>query len=158
MLHCLAETGIPGLEPLPEELGREQSLRAQSHFYFHVLENVAAPASPFLLVSDLVLGGLELRGGIVRDARDFVDHLLEVNSSRVQNDVDERVRESRRKLEAEIKELLRQASAIAERALSRARSAQAAGAPAVANAQAKLDAVEREVQDFLSSFPRILRL
>jgi hypothetical protein len=69
------------------------------------MENVAAPASPLLLVSDIVLGGLGLRGRIVRDARDFVDHLLEVNCSRVQNDVDERVRECRRKLEVEIREL-----------------------------------------------------
>ena len=88
LLRRLAETGIPGLEPLPEELGQEQSLRAQSHFYFHVMENVATPASPLLLISDLVLGGLGLRGGIVRDAQEFLDHLLEVNSSRVQNDVD----------------------------------------------------------------------
>lgn len=84
LLRRLAETGIPGLEPLPEELGREQSLRVQSHFYFHVMENVATPASPLLLISDLVLGGLGLRGGVVRDAQEFLDQLLEVNSSRVQ--------------------------------------------------------------------------
>jgi len=145
VLHRLAETGIPDLEPLPEELGRKQSLRAQSHFYFHVLENVAAPASPFLLVSDLVLGGLGLRGGIVHDARDFVDHLLEVNSSRVQYDVDERVRESRRKLETEIRRLVREASEIADRALCRARAVQAAGAPAVEAALARLHALDCEV-------------
>jgi predicted GTPase len=146
LLRRLAESGIPGLEPLPEKLGRAQSLRAQSHFYFHVMEDVAAPASPLLLISDLVLGGLGLRGGIVSDARGFVDHLLEVNCSRVQNDVDERVRESRRKLEAEIGELLREALATAERALARARQTQAAGRPKVDASLARLDAVEREVQ------------
>lgn len=97
LLRRLAETGVPGLGPLPEELGQEQSLRVQSHFYFHVMENMATPASPLLLISDLVLGGLGLRSGIIRDAREFLDDLLEVNSSRVQNDVDERVRESRKK-------------------------------------------------------------
>jgi Xaa-Pro aminopeptidase len=141
----LAETGVPGLEPLPEELGQEQSLRAQSHFYFHVMENVATPASPLLLISDLVLGGLGLRGGIVRDAQEFLGHLLEVNSSRVQNDVDERVRESRKRLEAEIRELLREASAIADRALARARQAQAAGVPAVEAALTRLETIEREI-------------
>jgi len=146
LLRRLAETGIPGLEPLPEELGQEQSLRAQSHFYFHVMENVATPASPLLLISDLVLGGLGLRGGIVRDAQEFLDQLLEVNSSRVQNDVDERVRESRKKLEAGIRELLREASAIAERALARARAAQAAGAPGVKTALGRLDVVDLEVR------------
>lgn len=158
LLHRLTEAGIAGLEPLPEELGREQSLRAQSHFYFHVLENVAAPASPFLLVSDLVLGGLGLRGGIVRDARGFVDHLLEVNSSRVQNDVDERVQESRKKLEAEIRGLLREASAIAERALARARAAQAAGTSAVEEAVVRLAVVEREIRGILSSGDRVQSL
>jgi putative protein kinase ArgK-like GTPase of G3E family len=150
MLRRLAETGIPGLEPLPEELGQEQSLRAQSHFYFHVMENVATPASPLLLISDLVLGCLGLRRGIVRDARDFVDQLLEVNSSRVQNDVDERIRESRRKLEAEIRELLREASAIADRALARAREAQAAGASSIEAALTRLDSAERQIRGHVS--------
>jgi GTP-binding protein EngB required for normal cell division len=146
LLRRLAETGIPGLEPLPEELGQEQTLRAQSHFYFHVMENVATPASPLLLISDLVLGVLGLRGGIVRDAQEFLDHLLEVNSSRVQNDVDERVRESRKKLEAEIKGVLREASAIADRALAHARAVQATGAPDVKKALVRLGVVELEVR------------
>jgi hypothetical protein len=148
-LQRMAYTWIPGLESLPEELGREQSLRVQSHFYFHVMENVATPASPLLFVSDLVLAGLGLRRGIVRDAREFLDQLLKVNSSRVQNDVDERVRESRKKLEAEIKGFLREASAIADRALARARTAQAAGAPAVKALEARLEALEREVRGFV---------
>jgi putative protein kinase ArgK-like GTPase of G3E family len=152
LLRRLAETGILGLEPLPEELGQEQSLRAHSHFYFHVMENLATPASTLLLISDLVLGGLGLRGGIVRDAQEFLDHLLEVNSSRVQNDVDERVRESRKKLEADIKGVLREASAIADRALARARTAQAAGVPAVEAALTRLDGIERELLALVSSY------
>jgi GTPase Era involved in 16S rRNA processing len=157
-LHRLAGSGIPGLESLPEELNRDQSLQARSHFYFNVLENVAAPASPFLLVSDLVLGILGLRGRFVHDAQAFVDHLLEVNSSRVQYDVDERVRESRRKLETGIRELLREASAIAERALARARTAQAAGASAVEGAVVRLAVVEREIRGILSSGDRVQSL
>lgn len=151
LLRRLAETGILGLEPLPEELGQEQSLRAQSHFYFHVMENLATPASPLLLISDLVLGGLGLRGRIVRDAQEFLDQLLEVNGSRVQTDVDERVRESRKKLVAEIRELLREASAIANRALARAQAAQAAGVPAVEAALTRLETIEREI---LGQIPR----
>jgi hypothetical protein len=151
LLHRLAETGIPGLEPLPEELGREQGLRAQSHFYFHVMENVATPASPLLLISDLVLGGLGIGRGIVRDAQGFLDQLLEVNSSRVQNDVDDRVRESRKKLEAEIKGVLRGAAAIADRALTRARATQAAGAPVVQAALVRLESIKREVLSLLPS-------
>ncbi|HYL14606.1 MAG TPA: hypothetical protein VEV41_16295 [Terriglobales bacterium] len=110
------------------------------------MENLATPASPLLWIADLVLGGLGIRGGIVRDAQEFLEHGLEVNSSRVQNDVDDRVRESRKKLEAEIKGALREASAIADRALSRARTVQAAGAPGVKIALDQLDVVDLEIR------------
>jgi GTP-binding protein EngB required for normal cell division len=149
-LHRLGETNVPGLEELPEDLGLEQSLRGQSHFYFHVMENIATPASPLLLISDLVFGGLGLRSGIVHDAQEFLDQLIEVNSSRVQYDVDERVRESRKWLETEIKGVLHEASAIADRALARARAALAVGAEGVQAARARLDSVELEVQSFVS--------
>ena len=127
-LHRLGETEVPGLEELPDDLGFDQGLTVRSQFYFNVIERVAAPASPFLFIWDLLLGALGLRGGIVRDAQEFLDELLEVNSSRVRSDVDERVRESRKKLETEIKGVLRQASTIADRTLARARAVQTAGA------------------------------
>jgi len=145
-LHRLGDTGVCDVSLLPQELDPEQGLGAQSRFYFHVMERVAAPASPLLLIADFARGWLGLRSGIIGDARDFLDQLLEVNSARVQSDVDERVRESRRKLEAEIKGLLRETSAVAERALVRARAAQTAGARAVDASLGRLDAIEREVQ------------
>jgi hypothetical protein len=118
-------------------------------FHFHVIERLAAPASPLLLVSDLLRGGLGGRDGIVGDAMDFISQLLEVNTSRVQTDVDERLRGSRSKLEAESKALLKEGSTIAERAFAHARVAQSAGKPAVAKARARLDSVEREVRSLL---------
>jgi len=145
-LHLLGETDVPGLEELPEDLASEQGLTASSRFHFHVIERVAAPASPLLLVADLLLGGVGLLGGIVHGAQEFLDQLLEVNSSRVQSDVDERVRESRKKLDAEIKGVLRDAAAIADRALARARAAQSAGAPGIQAALARLDSAQRFVQ------------
>jgi len=144
-LHRLGETDVPGLEELPDDLASDQGLSVRSQFHFHLIERVAAPASPLLFIVDLLLGGVGWRGGIVRDARDFLDQLLEMNSSRVQSDVDERVRESRKKLDAEIKEVLREASAIADRALARARAAQSAGAPGIRAALARLDSAQRFV-------------
>jgi predicted GTPase len=145
-LHRLGETDVPGLEDLPEDLVSDQGLTVRSQFHFHLIERVAAPASPVLFIADLVLAAVGLRGMIVRDAREFLDQLFEVNSSRVQGDVDERVRESRKKLEAEIKDALRQSSAIADRALARARAAQSAGAPGVQVALARLDSAYRFVR------------
>jgi GTP-binding protein EngB required for normal cell division len=148
-LHRLAETDVPGLEELPEDLDTDQQLSARSQFHFHVIERVAAPASPFLFIFDVLIGGIGLRGGIVNDALEFVDQLLEVNSSRVQSDVDERVRESRKKLEKEIRANLRDASGIVDRALARARTARAAGTPAVEAALRRLDSIEREILDLV---------
>jgi hypothetical protein len=145
-LHRLGETGVPGMEELPDDLGSDQGLTVRSQFYFNVIERVAAPASPFLFIWDLVGGGLGLRGGIVRDAQEFLDELLEVNSSRVQSDVDERLHESRKKLETEIKGVLRQASTVADRALARARTVQAAGTLGVQAALARIDAVQSELR------------
>jgi hypothetical protein len=149
-LHRLAETDTSGLEELPDDLGFDQGLTFRSQFYFNVIERVAAPASPILFIWDLLLGGLGLRGGIVRDAQEFIDGLLEVNSSRVQSDVDERVRESRKKLETEIKGVLRQATTIADRALAGARTVQAAGAPDVKKALGRLGVVEVEVRALIA--------
>jgi predicted GTPase len=153
-LHRLRETGVPGLEELPEDLDSDQRLSARSQFHFHVIERVAAPASPFVFIFDLLFGGIGLRGGIVNDAKEFVDQLLGVNSSRVQSDVDERVRESRKKLEIEIRAILRDASGIVDSALTRARAARAAGTPAIEAALARLHALEREVVE-LSGYAAI---
>jgi predicted GTPase len=144
-LQRLGQSDLLGLEELPEDLGADQGLSSKSQFRFHVIERVAAPASPLLFISDLVLGGMGIRGGIVRDAHVFLDQLLEVNTSRVQSDIDQRVRESRKRLEAAVKELLREASAIADRALVRARIAQATGIPGVHGKLARLSCAEREI-------------
>jgi hypothetical protein len=91
------------------------------------------------------------RGGIVGDAQEFLDQLLEVNSSRVQSDVDERLRESRRRLEHQIKAVLGEAPAVADRALTRARAAQAAGAGGVQSALTRPGCAEREVLGLIPS-------
>lgn len=134
------------------ELGRfaqtlelEPGLRSEARFRFNMIETVAAPASPLVFVADLVAGMAGLRGGIVRDAREFLARLIEVNSARVQSDVEERVAESRRKLEREIKTRLRGAIEMAEQALARARVANEAGGPSVAAALARIAEAEREV-------------
>jgi vacuolar-type H+-ATPase subunit H len=137
------------ITPIRSSISRLSRGTVRSQFYFNVIERVAARASPFLFLWDLLLGGLGLRGGIVRDAQEFLEELLEVNSPRVQSDVDERLRESRKKLDTEIKRVLREASSIADRALARARTAQSAGTSVVEGAVARLAAVEREIRGIL---------
>jgi uncharacterized protein (UPF0335 family) len=87
------------------------------------------------------------RGVIKREGREFLGRLLEVNSSRVQNDILNRIQESRDRLEVEIRRLLHEISRIAVEALTHAREARAAGAAAVEAAVGRLDRLEQEITD-----------
>ena len=150
-LNRLATTGVPELAQLPRALDPEKGFRARSEFHFNLIERIAAPASPFRLIADFALGAVGAYGPFQRDARQFLDQLLEWNSARVRSDVDKRVLESRHWLEAEIRILLREVTAVAERALNHARKLQAEGAAAVDNTLARLDALEAEIRSLVMS-------
>jgi hypothetical protein len=70
---------------------------------------------------------------------------LEINSARVQNDVLNRIQESRDRLEVEIRKLLHEISRIAEQALDRARKVKEEGTPAVQSGIEQLNRLERDV-------------
>ncbi len=144
-LRRLREVGFPASTDFPHELDSEWDLAGKSQFHFHVMERIAAPASPLLFAADLMRGILGIRDGMQRDAEEFADQLLDVNSARVQSDFSERVRESRRKLEREIKAVLRGVLNAAEFALVRAREAQSTGAETVQASLAHLDEIEAEI-------------
>jgi hypothetical protein len=141
-LKKLSEAGVPELAQMPHALDSERGFRAKSRFYFHDFVTLARPASVFRLLGDIALGAAGRYDSIERDAVAFLDRLLEVNSTRVQSDVNERVLESRHHLEADIRALLRDVSHVAERALSSARRARAS---AVETALARLSSLEQEL-------------
>jgi len=92
-----------------------------------------------------LLRGLYLAGDtLVR--RKVHDHLTEMNSTRVESDVVNRVQESGGQLEVEIRKLLNEVSRIAEQALDHARTARSQGASALEAAMVRLDAVERSIR------------
>lgn len=143
----LANSGVPELDHLQSALGdMEAGLRARSVFAFNEVMHIAQPASPFRLVADVVLGQFARRA-IERDAHTFLRWLLEVNTARVQNDVTQRVTESQRDLERDLRSLLTEAQARAKRALARATTAQRAGRIAVAEELSRLDEIERELAE-----------
>ena len=92
---------------------------------------IAQPASPLLYCIDALMGALRIRRWFRKDAENFLDELLDTNASRVQGDVEQRVVESRLRLESDVRKLLREVSASAEHALSNARELMAAGTSAV---------------------------
>jgi GTP-binding protein EngB required for normal cell division len=146
-LRRLADAGIRELARMPHALDPETGFRTRSEFLFRDMIEVAQPASPLRWLADLVLGLVGARGVIQRDGREFLGRLLEVNCSRVQNDILNRVQESRGRLEVEIRKLLHEISRVAVEALTHAREARAAGAAAVEAAVTRLDRLEQEITD-----------
>ncbi len=133
------------LEYLPKELTADQDFRTRSEFQFYEYIVLAVPASPVRYVADLALGVVRAHSVIDAGAHAFLDLLFETNSERVRNDLENRVTKSRRSLEAEIRAVLRELSAVAERALARARAAHAAGAPSVESSLKRLAGIEAEL-------------
>jgi hypothetical protein len=144
-LAKLAEAGVRELARMPHALDPETGFRTRSEFLFRDMVTVAQPASPLRWVADLILGLVGARGVIDNNGREFLHLLLEVNCSRVQNDVLNRVQDSRSRLEVEIRKLLHEISRIAVEALAHAREARAAGTAAVEAAVARLDRLEGEI-------------
>jgi hypothetical protein len=144
-LTKLAAAGVPELGRMLHALDSETGFRVRSEFRFREFIEMAQPSSPLRRLGDVCLGLIGLRRYIDNDARWFLGWLFEVNSSRVQNDVLNRIEESRNRLEAEIRKLLHEVSRIAEQALVRARKAQEEGAPAVEAALRRLRGLEQGI-------------
>jgi GTP-binding protein EngB required for normal cell division len=144
-LKKLAGAGLSELTRMPHALDPERGLRVRSRFVFEDFIGTAQPPSPLRWLADIFLPLVGGRKLITNDAREFLRHLLEVNSSRVQNDVLNRIQESRDRLEVEILKLLHEVRRISEQALDQARKVKEEGAPAVQAAIERLDRLERDV-------------
>jgi hypothetical protein len=77
---------------------------------------------------------------------EYLERIVQANASRIQGDFRERVRESRWCMQAEIKALLRNISASAERALGRARERRAAGTEAIQIELSRIERLHRETE------------
>jgi GTP-binding protein EngB required for normal cell division len=144
-LKKLAAVDLKELIRMPDALDPEKGLRVRSRFIFEDFIGIAEPPSPLRWLADVFLPLVGKRKMIASDAREFLKHLLEVNSSRVQNDVLNRIQESRDRLEAEIRKQLNEISRIAEQALDRARKIKEEGTPAARLAVERLNQLEQEV-------------
>ncbi len=148
LLQRISEEQAADFSHLPKSLDAEHGFRTRSRFFFHDMITIAQPASPLLYSVDFLMGALHIRRWVQKDAANFLEHLLDINASRVQGDVEQRVVESRLRLESDVRRLLREVSVSAEQALSNAREVMAAGTSAVQkeldrlqNLQEELDAV-----------------
>jgi GTPase SAR1 family protein len=144
-LKKLAAAGLSELARMPHALDPDKGLRVRSRFTFEDFIGTAQPPSPLRWLADAFLPLVGARKIITNEAREFLRYLLEVNSSRVQNDVLNRIQESRDRLEVEIRKLLHEVNRIAEQALNRARKVKEEGAPAVQLALERLNRFEQDV-------------
>jgi GTP-binding protein EngB required for normal cell division len=144
-LKKLAGAGLSELTRMPHALDAEKGFRIRSRFIFEDFIGTAQPPSPLRWLADVLLPLVGARKVITNEAREFLRHLLEINSARVQNDVLNRIQESRDRLQVEIRKLLHEISRIAEQALNRARKVKEEGSPAVQSAIERLDRIERDV-------------
>ena len=131
----------PGLELTAITLRANVELRAPSRYYFRVV-HVLAASSPLQRLADAFRAGRALRRSVARAATAYLDDLLRMNCTLVANDIEERVLESRRRLEAEIHSALGEAAVSAQRALAQASEAHALGAESVTKSLARLDRLE----------------
>ena len=144
-LKKLADAGLTELARMPHALDPEKGFRVRSRFTFEDFIGTAQPPSPLRWIADVLLALVGARKVITNEAHEFLQHLLEVNSSRVQNDVLNRMQESRERLEVEIRKLLHEVNRVAEQALERARRIKEDGTPAVQQAMERLDRLEQEI-------------
>lgn len=131
LLQRISEEQVTDFSHLPKSWDTEQGFRVRSRFFFQDFINIAQPPSPLLYAVDVSMGALQIRSWFRKDAEKFLELLLDTNASRVQGDVEQRVVESRLRLESDVRKLLREVSASAEHALSHARELVAAGTSAV---------------------------
>jgi len=147
----LSQSGMTELSLMPHALHAEDGFRTKSRFSFAELIELAQPASPLRWLADLVLGCAGAYGEIESDAREFLERLLETNSTRVQSDIMNRLEESRNRLEADLRRVLHEVVRVAEQALAQARQTQQAGAAAVEKSIEGLETLQEEIQSLRHS-------
>jgi hypothetical protein len=128
-----------------EDLDIEQHFRKRRGFFFTSLMTLTG-RPPGAGVFDAIGTARLRRERALRDASAYLRRLLESNSARVANDLSERVLESRRILEREIRSVLDRATISAERALEGARLASQEGIDRVERDIARLDAASARLQ------------
>lgn len=147
-IERLASSQDPALARLPRALGPELGFRTQSRLYYSGLMTLTR-RSPLRWLADLFRSRAGRLRSAERDSADYLERLLAANAAGVTSDLEERVLESRRRLEAELRSSLAQIHGSAEHALEKARAHQAAGHDAVRNELERIDAMTREAVQLL---------
>jgi hypothetical protein len=140
----LARSGAPGLTDLPGTLAAAD-LSRERHFFRHELLAIV-PQSIWTRLVDRLRPRRRALAAIAAAAGNYLERMIDTNGARIQNDLVERVLESRRRLESRIRTRLQEASSSAERALIRARARHAEGADAVRAEVERIQALREQTE------------
>jgi GTP-binding protein EngB required for normal cell division len=130
---------------LPREVHPELGFRTASRLHYTSMMHLTG-RSPLRWMLQGLLPPALARRSIEVDTGAYLHRLVETNASRVLGDLDERVLESRRRMEKEIRSYLRLVCESAQRALDRAKAHWAAGHGAVEAELQRLDALRQRVR------------
>ncbi|MFN8628653.1 MAG: dynamin family protein [Candidatus Binatia bacterium] len=143
-LERLANNSEFGASDLPTSVGPEIGFRVKSRlFYKDLWEYVGT--GPVVWLADLFRSREHT---LNRTLVSYLERLLNTNATRIENDFNERVLESRRRLEYELRARLRSIYAEAEQALVRARSVRDSGASSVEAELRRLKRLREQVAEF----------
>jgi Dynamin family len=137
-LTRLTQSGDPTLASLPTSVSAEAGFRTKSRLYYTELMRLTSPSPLWWLLYHVSSSERFVRS-VEKEVAEYLESLVSTNAMRVQSDFEDRVLESRRRLEAEIRSGLKEVYGSAERALERARERQAAGIEAVEQEIARID-------------------
>jgi len=148
-LDRVASSGEPGLDGLPRALEPEEGFRVKSGLYYTELMYLTTNPIPWVL--DLVRGRERTVRALVDRVGRYLARILESNSSRIANDLSERVVESRARLESQVRAALRRVVSVAEEAIERARIRRAEGAGAVEAELQSLESLSQRTKALLAT-------
>lgn len=129
-LKRVTESGDPRLADLPSAVSEESGFRVKGKLYFGEHFGFPRQTAAERIVNVFMSRRRQLETVDKKVARYLVT-LLSLNSTRILNDFDAIVRESGRRLEAEIRGMLNELRTTAESTLARAEATRAAGTEAV---------------------------
>lgn len=143
-LAQLGDSGEAALAALPRAIGIDLGFRVRSGLFYTEMMTLTS-RSPLHWIWDLARPRASLLRSVELGATHYLQRLLEANTARVRSDFDERVIESRRRLEAEVRALIQEVHASAARALDQTRQRLAAGEAAVSEELSRIDALRGAV-------------
>ena len=141
-LERVADSTDPTVTGLPRSFEPSLAFRTKARFCFTDMLTIATPKLSTRLAGITRAGRI---AAVKKDARAYIVRLLTTNSARVANDFSDQVLESRRRVQAELRDDIRMVVRSAEAAVERAAKRRAEGEDAVRRELEKYERLRADV-------------